>query len=68
MLPTAALFLLPLFDLYSCGALERRSEQVRRADVDAEVVKVVDHELADAQHPLRTEIDEVSRRIFRLIF
>ncbi len=52
MLPTAALLLLPLFDFYSGGALERRSEQVRRADVDAEVVKVVDHELADAQHPL----------------
>ena len=56
---SGALFLLPLLDPETCGALERRPEEVRRAHVDAEVVQVVHHELADALNPLGAEVDVI---------
>jgi hypothetical protein len=36
-----------------------RPEEVRGVDVGAEVVQVVDHELAHAQHPLRAQVLKV---------
>ena len=57
-----------LFQFLTSGTLEGRPKEVGGADVGAELLEVVDHELADFENPRRAEIWKGSDYILVLVF